>query len=151
VYKISICVHIYIRKWEKERKGKEKDFSVKRAGGIRPSRARAATQASGPARPANGARRGNDTVGVGPHAIEGEGNIVRGKRRSAHGGEGPTAIELDGGSSPVIRFWVVGWWHSTSGVGGHGGGVNLASGGLGWPVYGEVVGSHGGEATGCDR
>jgi hypothetical protein len=42
-----------------------------------------------------------------------------------------------------------------AGVGGHGGGVNLASGHPGWPVHGEVAGSLGdevtGEATGCDR
>jgi hypothetical protein len=45
---------------------------------------------------------------AGPHASEGEGNGVRGEQRSARGGEEPAAGDLDGGSSPVIRFWVVG-------------------------------------------
>jgi hypothetical protein len=59
----------------KERKGKEKDFSVKRAAGIfGPIEC---ARAAGPARPANGARCGDDTVGVGPHASEGEGNDVK--------------------------------------------------------------------------
>jgi hypothetical protein len=35
-------------------------------------------------------------------------------------------------------------------VGGHGGGVNLTDGGLGWPVHGAVVGAHGGEVAGED-
>jgi hypothetical protein len=34
-----------------------------------------------------------------------------------------------------------------AGVGGHGGGVNLTGGGLGWPIYGEVAGSRGGEVS----
>jgi hypothetical protein len=34
------------------------------------------------------------------------------------------------------------------GVGGHGGGVNLAGGHSGWPVHGEVAGSRGGEVAG---
>jgi hypothetical protein len=40
-------------------------------------------------------------------------------------------------------------------VGGHGGGVNLTGGGLGWPVHGVVAGARDGEvvgeATRCDR
>ena len=32
-------------------------------------------------------------------------------------------------------------------VGGHGGGVNLTGGGLGWPVHGVVAGAHGGEVA----
>jgi hypothetical protein len=35
-----------------------------------------------------------------------------------------------------------------AGVGGHGGGVNLAGGHSGWLVNGEVVGSHDGEVAG---
>jgi hypothetical protein len=34
------------------------------------------------------------------------------------------------------------------GVGGHGGGVNLTSGGLGWSVHGAVAGARGGEVAG---
>jgi hypothetical protein len=34
------------------------------------------------------------------------------------------------------------------GVGGHGGGVNLTSGGLGWPVHGAVAGARGGKVAG---
>jgi hypothetical protein len=34
------------------------------------------------------------------------------------------------------------------GVGGHGGGSNLTDKCLGWPVHGEVAGSHGGEVAG---
>jgi hypothetical protein len=41
------------------------------------------------------------------------------------------------------------------GIGGHGGGVNLASGGLEWSVHGEVAGARdgevAGEAYGCNR
>jgi hypothetical protein len=33
-------------------------------------------------------------------------------------------------------------------VGGHGSAVNLANGRSGWPVHGEVAGSHGGEVAG---
>jgi hypothetical protein len=33
-------------------------------------------------------------------------------------------------------FGWTGWWQSTSKVGGHGGGVNLTGGCLGWPVHG---------------
>jgi hypothetical protein len=54
---------------------------------------------------------------------------------------------------PVLGGW--GGGEARVGVGSHGGGVNLTSRHLGWPVHGEVVGSRGGEvaggATGCDR
>jgi hypothetical protein len=33
-------------------------------------------------------------------------------------------------------------------VGGHGGGVNLTDGDLGWPVHGVVAGARGGEVAG---
>jgi hypothetical protein len=65
------------------------------------------------AQPSARARRGDDAMGVGPHASEGERNSVTGGgggggRRSACGGEEPAAGDLGGGSPPVIRFWVVG-------------------------------------------
>jgi hypothetical protein len=34
------------------------------------------------------------------------------------------------------------------GVGGHGGGVNLTGGGLGWPVHGALASARGGEVAG---
>jgi hypothetical protein len=40
--------------------------------------------------------------------VRGRGTVLGGKRRSAHGGEELVAGDLDGYSSPVIRFWVVG-------------------------------------------
>jgi hypothetical protein len=38
----------------------------------------------------------------------GKGNGVRGKMAICPGGEEPAVGGLDDGSSPVIRFWVVG-------------------------------------------
>jgi hypothetical protein len=45
---------------------------------------------------------------------------------------------------------ITGWGGGIAwaGVGGHGGGVNLAGGHSGWLVNGEVVGSHDGEVAG---
>jgi hypothetical protein len=102
---------IYIRKWEKERKGKRKRNSwLSGPGGIlaQPG-ARAAARAACPARPTNGARRRDGAVGAGPHASEGKGERHQGggKRRSAHGGGGTGRWWLDGSSSSMIRFWVV--------------------------------------------
>jgi hypothetical protein len=65
-------------------------------------------------------------------------------------------LELDGGSPLVTRFrggW--GGGEARVGIGGHGGGVNLAGGGLERSVHGEVAGARGGEvaseAYGCNR
>jgi hypothetical protein len=53
------------------------------------------------------------------------------------------------------RFSAVGpvLWRGSGGearavVGGHGGGVNLTGGDLGWPVHGTVAGTRGGEVAG---
>jgi hypothetical protein len=77
VHKISICVHIYIRKWEKERKGKRKRISrLNGPGGFRPSRARGRARA--PPAPL-GPPTGHD---AGPHASEGEGERHQGENDS---------------------------------------------------------------------
>jgi hypothetical protein len=104
-------VYIYKKMGKREKRKKKKEFLVKRAGGIlaQPG-ARAAARAACPARPTNGARRGDGAVGAGPHASEGKGERHQGggKRRSAHGGGGTGRRWLDGSSSSMIRFWVVG-------------------------------------------
>jgi hypothetical protein len=52
---------------------------------------------------------GDDTVGEGSHASEGEGETtLGGKRWGDPLGRENRSLELDGSSSPVIRFWVVG-------------------------------------------
>jgi hypothetical protein len=47
---------------------------------------------------------------------------------------------------PVL--WRGSGGETRAGVGDHGGGVNLTSGGLGWPVHGAVAGARGGEVAG---
>jgi hypothetical protein len=90
-----MCTYIYIRKWEKKRKGKEKDFSVKRAeGDFRLSQARTA----GPARPTNRLQRGDDVVGADPHTSEGGGEWRQG------GNDGPPAV---GRNRPSVISTVV--------------------------------------------
>jgi hypothetical protein len=63
--------------------------------------------------------------------------------RSSTAGEIPRRFSAVG---PVL------WWGSggkaRAGVGDHGGGVNLTSGGLGCPIHGAVVGARGGEVAG---
>jgi hypothetical protein len=84
--------------------------------------------------------------------------------------EGGTALGVDRGGSAErkpaaeARRWfsagdpVPGGWGGGEArvrIGGHGGGVNLAGGGLEWSVHGEVAGARGGEvageAYGCNR
>jgi hypothetical protein len=153
VHKISIYKHICEngkRKWEKE---KER---------IRPSlgRARGAMRAGGLARPASGSGAGmapwaqaHTLARGGVTVLGGDGGFSREENRS---------LELDDGSLSVIRFPVGdpipgGWGGSEARVwiGGQGGGVNLAGGGLEWSVCSEVAGARGGEvadeAYGCNR
>jgi hypothetical protein len=109
VHKISICVHIY-KKMGKERKGKRKGFlGLNGPGGFRPSRARARPCG----RPAQLGPPMGHVAGTTPWAqahtpARGRGTMSGGKWWSAHGGEEPAAGDLNGGSSPVIWFWVVG-------------------------------------------
>jgi hypothetical protein len=49
-----------------------------------------------------------DAVGAGPRAREGGGDGIRGRRRAVRSGGEPVVGEPDGGSSPVVRFWVDG-------------------------------------------
>jgi hypothetical protein len=61
----------------------------------------------------------------------------------------PSAGGFDGGflaDGPVLGDLVGGI--AREGVGGHSGGVNLAGGSLGQPIYGEVAGFRGGEVAG---
>jgi hypothetical protein len=106
-------------------------------------------RAAGPARPTNGARRGDGAMGVGPHASEGEGNDV--------GGETAVRRRWGGTGRQWSRWWffavdpVLGGWGGGIAwvrVGGHGGGFNLAGGGSGRSVHGEVAGSRSGEVAG---
>jgi hypothetical protein len=93
----------------------------------------------------------------------------RGRGPTCQRGEGETSLGVTGGSAerkPAdrARRWfyagdpVPGGWgggKAQVGIGGHGGGVNLASGGLERSVRGEVAGARGGEvvgeAYGCNR
>jgi hypothetical protein len=108
VHKISICVYIYKKMGKRKKKEKEKDFSVKRTGGdFDPAkRARAAARRR---------RRGR-----GPTCQRG-----RGKRRQGENDDPSTGR----------KNWpsVFQRWFSANDLvlGGRGGGVNLASGGLG--------------------
>jgi hypothetical protein len=97
VHKISICVHIYKKMGKEIKRKKEKDFSVKQAGGDSgPSeRACATTRPIGPSRPAKG--RGSETA---PWArahmpARGEGNDVRGEN------DGPSTGRKN--RPPVVR------------------------------------------------
>jgi hypothetical protein len=87
----------------------------------------------------------------------GEGNSVKGE---GDGGP-PVAVRTD---RRWFRQWfftgglVLGGWDggiARAEARGHGGGVNLAGGGLGQPVRGEVAGTRGAEVAGeayrCDR
>jgi hypothetical protein len=103
MHKISICVYIYIRKWQKERKGKKKRVSrFKRAGGEFGLAERA--RAVGPAMLATGHGAGM-TPWARAHTPAGGGEQHQGgERRSARGGKEPATGDLDGSSSPVIWF-----------------------------------------------
>jgi hypothetical protein len=94
---------------------------------------------------------------------------LRGMTRGRCCGRGPTRHRGGGErrqGGTAIRPWCGGTGHrrtrqrffavdpvqgggiAQAGVGGHGGGVNLASGGSGRSVHGEVAGSRGGEVAG---
>jgi hypothetical protein len=93
----------------------------------------------------------------------------RGRGPTCQRGEGETALGVTGGSverkpadgarrrfsagDPVPGGW--GGGEAGVGIGGHGGGVNLAGGGLERSVHGEVAGGRGGEVVGeayeCNR
>jgi hypothetical protein len=137
-----MCTYIY-KKMGKERKGKkEKDFSVKRTGGDfgpakRPRRRARPPQLSLPTGHGTGtsswarahmpARGGERRQGEkrGPPAV-GRNRPLRSRRRFFTG-------------DPILGGW--GGGIARAGVGGHGGGVNLAGGSSGRPVHGAVVGS----------
>jgi hypothetical protein len=141
---------------------KEKEFQVNRAGGdFRPGRTwpRAAAWAGGPLGPPAGetawGRRKDGAVAWAHMAEEGGLTAWHGD-----GGKGASRGSTVGGilrqfsaGSPVLRRGSGG--EARAGVGGHGGGVNLTGGGLGWPVHGAVAGAHGGEVAGeaakCNR
>jgi hypothetical protein len=99
-------IYIYIRKWEKREKEKKRISRLNGPQGF-------SAQSSAHARPAQlGPPTGHD-AGTTPWAwahtpARGRGTMSRWKRRSARGGEEPAADDLDDGSSPMIRFWVVG-------------------------------------------
>jgi hypothetical protein len=111
VHKISAYKYICEngkKKWEKK---KENDFQVNRAGGDfgLVGHGRAASWPNGPIRPTRSGGRRDGRRGSGPTHQKGRGETASGGRRRAvrDGGE-PVAGEPDGGSSPVVRFWVDG-------------------------------------------
>jgi hypothetical protein len=113
VHKISTCIHIYEnRKIKREKEKKEKVFSVSwTRGGFRSSeRARARGHADGrPNSVCQQERRGDDVVGAGLRASEGEGETtLGGVRRGGSAGRENRSPELNDGSPPVIWFRVVG-------------------------------------------
>jgi hypothetical protein len=111
VHKISAYKYICEngkKKWKKE---KEKEFQVNRAGGDfgLVSRGRVASRPNGPSRPTRSGGRHGGRRGRGPTRQRGRGETVSGgRRRAVRGGGEPIAGEPDGGSSPVVRFWVDG-------------------------------------------
>jgi hypothetical protein len=118
--------------------------------------ARSATRADDPTRPASGSGAGT-APWARPMCQRGEGNSVKGE---GDGGP-PVAVRTD---RRWFRQWfftgglVLGGWDggiARAETRGHGGGVNLAGGGLGQPVRGEVAGTRGAEVAGeayrCDR
>jgi hypothetical protein len=90
-----------VKKREKE---KEKDFSVKRAWVEFGPQAHARLAQPGPP---TGHCAGTTPWACAHTPARGRGTTSGGKRWSARGGEGSATDDLDGGSSPVIRFWVV--------------------------------------------
>ena len=111
VHKISTYKYICEngkKKWEKE---KEKEFQVNRVRGdfglVR--RGRAASWPNGPSRPTRSGGRRDGHRGRGPTRQRGRGETASGgSRRAVRGGGELVAGEPDGGSSPVVRFWVDG-------------------------------------------
>jgi hypothetical protein len=108
----------------------------------------AATWAADPTRPAS-----RSNAGTAPWAwvhvpARGRETTLRGRDGEIWPGEKPVAGVrrwfYDG--DPVLGGW--GGREACVGVEGHGGGVNLTDRHLGWPVHGEVAGSHGGEVAG---
>ena len=90
---------------------KEKGFQANWAGrDFGPvGRGRAASRPIGPKRPTRSGDGEADAMGAGPRTREGRGDGVRGGgRRAVRSGGEPVAGEPDGGSSPVVRFWVDG-------------------------------------------
>jgi hypothetical protein len=82
------------------------------------------------------------------HMLE-EGGLTAGNSDRGEGaGRGSTASEIPRRSSaggPVLRRGSGG--EARAGVRGHGDGVNLTGGGLGWPVHGAAAGARGGEVA----
>jgi hypothetical protein len=92
-------------------KEKEKEFQVNWAGGISAWLGAGARRRGqmGPYGPRGAGDGTADAVGAGPRSREGEERQRQGgRRRAVRGGGEPVAGEPDGGSSPVVRFWVDG-------------------------------------------
>jgi hypothetical protein len=110
--------------------------------------ARAATRVCGPARPVN--RSGAGTAPwVRAHVP------ARGEKTGVRGGDQGGSAERKTGRGVRRRIFVGdpvlggrGGGEAPVGIGGHGGGVNLAGGGLERSVRGEVAGARGGEVVG---
>jgi hypothetical protein len=83
---------------------------------------------------------------VGPHARGRGGLTVTGERGSRLGSTTGGISRRFSVGSPVLRWGSGG--EAWARVGGHGGGVNLTGGGLGWPVHGVVAGARVGEVAG---
>jgi hypothetical protein len=134
-----IIIYVKMGKRNGKRK-KEKEFQVNRAGGISAwsgagARAAAANWAQTAHEERGTVRR---TLWARAHAPEKGGRLTvlngdggEGAGRGSAASEIPRRFSVVG---PVLRWGSGG--KARAGVGGHGGGVNLTGGGLGWPVHG---------------
>jgi hypothetical protein len=110
VHKISAYKYICEngkKKWERKKKRKSR---LTGPGGFRPGRVRAHGVVAKWAHMAHEERgTARRTLGRRPTFQRGRGETTSGgRRRAVRGGGELVAGELDGGSSPVVRFWVDG-------------------------------------------
>jgi hypothetical protein len=154
VHKISIYAFIYEnRKRNGKKKMKRISLLTGPWGDFGPARARARSPASpGRGGTTRGRRRGRGPTcqrgggadGVG--GLTGEGANRLGSTADEVPRRFSVAVPVSGGRGGCLAW---------TGVGGHGGGVNLVGECSGRPIHSEVAGAHGGEVTGeangCNR
>jgi hypothetical protein len=124
-------INIYVKMGKRHgKREKKKEFQVNRAGGDSGlvGGGRAASQPNGPSQPTRSRGRRGGRCGRGPTRQRGRGETASGGRRAVRDGGEPVA------GGPVLGGR--GGGKARAGVGGHGGGVNLTGGGLGWSVHG---------------
>jgi hypothetical protein len=96
-----------------------------------------------------GRRRGTAPWREPTRQREEEGLTARSGRRRGEVDQGSATGEIPRRFSAVgLVLWRGSGGEARAVVGGHGGGVNLTDGDLGWPVHGVVAGARGGEVAG---